>query len=373
MVMSYFIAGCYFLPLVGGYLADNFFGKYWTIVGFSIPYILGHVILGIESTTFLLDRACAAGDGQRRHQAEHLDPDGHDLRPAAARRRRSSRSDAFAMFYWAINIGAALSSFAMPLIRTRVRLRGRLPVPGGADGRRLRHLRRWASRSTPGRSSRRNPKTPEERRAAGGRACGGSSASSWSSRSSGASSTRRRAPGPSSPATYLDLRLFGYKLEPDMIQGFNPILIILHAAAGHPALAVPGRTGLGDAGDRQDDGRLRPDGGRAWRSCRPPASWRRPQHKVSVLWEIVAYVIITVAEICISVVGPGAGLHRGPEVDEELRHGLLAADGLLRQYLQRPDHALYGKIPRAGISALLALMMIPVTSPSLHRPAVQPR
>src|ERR1700757_4844311 len=47
--MSFFIAACYFLPLVGGYLADNFFGKYWTIVGFSLPYILGHVILGIES------------------------------------------------------------------------------------------------------------------------------------------------------------------------------------------------------------------------------------------------------------------------------------------------------------------------------------
>ncbi len=35
-----FTAGCYFLPLVGGYIADNFFGKYWMIVGFSVPYII---------------------------------------------------------------------------------------------------------------------------------------------------------------------------------------------------------------------------------------------------------------------------------------------------------------------------------------------
>src|SRR5438270_1588156 len=47
--INYFKAACYFLPLAGGYFADNYFGKYRTIVAFSIPYILGHVILGIES------------------------------------------------------------------------------------------------------------------------------------------------------------------------------------------------------------------------------------------------------------------------------------------------------------------------------------
>src|SRR5438874_10307152 len=44
-----FKAGCYFLPLLGGFLADRYFGKYWTIVGFSVPYVLGHFILGIEN------------------------------------------------------------------------------------------------------------------------------------------------------------------------------------------------------------------------------------------------------------------------------------------------------------------------------------
>src|SRR5215475_6099741 len=36
-----FLGLCYFLPLLGGYIADNFFGKYWTIVGFSLPYVAG--------------------------------------------------------------------------------------------------------------------------------------------------------------------------------------------------------------------------------------------------------------------------------------------------------------------------------------------
>src|SRR5262249_50323311 len=48
-----FIAACYLLPLLGGYLADNFLGKYWTLVVFCVPYILGHFILGIETRTAL--------------------------------------------------------------------------------------------------------------------------------------------------------------------------------------------------------------------------------------------------------------------------------------------------------------------------------
>src|ERR1700686_4762156 len=54
---KYFFAykmGCYFLPLIGGYLADRFLGRYWTIVGFSIPYVIGQLFLCIPDFTFLL-------------------------------------------------------------------------------------------------------------------------------------------------------------------------------------------------------------------------------------------------------------------------------------------------------------------------------
>ena len=46
--MSLFIAACYAFPLVGGWVADNFLGKYWTIVLFSVPYVAAQFLVGIE-------------------------------------------------------------------------------------------------------------------------------------------------------------------------------------------------------------------------------------------------------------------------------------------------------------------------------------
>jgi len=119
-VMSYFMAACYFLPLVGGYVADRYLGKYRTIVYFSIPYIIGQAILGIEA---LHNETCLAlslgllamGTGVIKPNISTLMGLTYDQkRPGRAR----LRSDAFAMFYGAINIGAAISSFAVPAIRS---------------------------------------------------------------------------------------------------------------------------------------------------------------------------------------------------------------------------------------------------------------
>ena len=115
--VSFFIAGCYFLPLVGGWVADRFFGKYWTIVGFSLPYILGHVILGIESYWCLVIALSllAMGSGVIKPNISTLMGLTYDeQRPGQTK----LRSDAFAMFYFAINVGAAISQFAMPPIRS---------------------------------------------------------------------------------------------------------------------------------------------------------------------------------------------------------------------------------------------------------------
>src|SRR5438552_1163685 len=45
-----FIAGCYLACLFGGVVGDRFLGRYKTILYFSPPYILGHIILGAFPT-----------------------------------------------------------------------------------------------------------------------------------------------------------------------------------------------------------------------------------------------------------------------------------------------------------------------------------
>jgi dipeptide/tripeptide permease len=118
-VMSYFIASCYLLPLIGGYVADNFLGKYRTIVYFAIPYILGQALLGIaslhnETCLYLSLGLLAMGSGVIKPNISTLMGSTYDQRRPG---QTKLRSDAFAMFYGSINIGAALSSFFVPAIR----------------------------------------------------------------------------------------------------------------------------------------------------------------------------------------------------------------------------------------------------------------
>jgi POT family proton-dependent oligopeptide transporter len=117
LAMSIFIGACYYLPLIGGWIADNYIGKYWTIVSFSIPYIAGHLILGIENTVFVVTALAllAMGTGVIKPNISTLMGMTYDQqRPGD----EALRSDAFGMFYMAINIGAAISQSTLPKVRT---------------------------------------------------------------------------------------------------------------------------------------------------------------------------------------------------------------------------------------------------------------
>src|SRR2546430_2472213 len=92
-IYFWFKMACYFLPLAGGYLADRFFGKYWTIVGFSVPYVLGHFILGIESPValFLALALLAGGSGVIKPNISTLMGQTYDqLRPGQERLRATA-------------------------------------------------------------------------------------------------------------------------------------------------------------------------------------------------------------------------------------------------------------------------------------------
>ena len=109
----------YFLPLLGGIVADRWLGRYWTIVGFSIPFVLGQFVLGIESqfwcilALFLL---LAPGTGVIKPNISSLLGETYDQqRPG----QDSLRITAFQYFYFAINIGALISMLAMPFLRDK--------------------------------------------------------------------------------------------------------------------------------------------------------------------------------------------------------------------------------------------------------------
>jgi dipeptide/tripeptide permease len=356
MTMSYFIAGCYFLPLLGGYLADNFFGKYWTIVGFSIPYILGHVILGIETTTFLIVALCllAMGSGVIKPNISTLMGMTYDQqRPGDEK----LRSDAFAMFYWAINVGAAMSSFAMPLLRSSYGYKVAFLFPAGlmvlsfavfAAGKNF-----YAAEVIE-----RKVLTDEERglrRVVLGRIFGLFLIVTffWSIFDQAASTWTLFA------RDYLDLRLFGKTLQPDMIQGFNPILIILLL----PPVTLFWRF-LAKRGWEMRATDKMMVGFFLTAVCMGVLSaagfLATPQSKVTVLWEILAYIIITVAEICISVSGLELAFTAAPKTMKSF----VTACWLLTVFFGNIFNAqitqFYGTIKPGPYFGLLALLMLPV-------------
>jgi dipeptide/tripeptide permease len=117
-IYATFKMSCYFLPLLGGFLADRYFGKYWTIVGFSIPYVLGHFVLGIPNQIALLFALAllAGGSGVIKPNISTLMGMTYDQqRPGQS----ALRTAAFQWFYFSINVGAVISTFGLPEIRDR--------------------------------------------------------------------------------------------------------------------------------------------------------------------------------------------------------------------------------------------------------------
>ncbi|MFL5338997.1 MAG: hypothetical protein ACJ8F7_02425 [Gemmataceae bacterium] len=135
-IYAAFKMGCYLLPLLGGLIADRWIGRYWTIVGFSVPYVLGHFILGFSDPVILGDAVqgmsperlkfiadillfvslllLAGGSGVIKPNISSLLGQTYDQKRPGKERLRSS---AFLWFYLAINVGALISQVGLPFVR----------------------------------------------------------------------------------------------------------------------------------------------------------------------------------------------------------------------------------------------------------------
>ncbi len=127
-IVHLFTAAVYFMPLFGGWLADRWLGRYWTILGISLFYCLGHGTLALFGNTFpglyaglaLIAigsggiKPCVAafvGDQFGPHQ-EHL------------------LTKVYGWFYWSVNFGATFAFLVIPTVSDRAGYGWAFGIPG---------------------------------------------------------------------------------------------------------------------------------------------------------------------------------------------------------------------------------------------------
>jgi POT family proton-dependent oligopeptide transporter len=112
-VFHTFVIGVYFFPLLGGWLADQFFGKYNTIFWLSLVYCAGHACLaffednvqGFYFGLFLI----ALGSGGIKPLVATFMGDQFDAT------NKHKAKVVYEAFYWIINCGSFFASLLMPI------------------------------------------------------------------------------------------------------------------------------------------------------------------------------------------------------------------------------------------------------------------
>jgi len=113
-VFHTFVIGVYFFPLLGGWLADRYFGKYNTVFWLSLVYCAGHACLAIFEDNvngfyfglFLI----ALGSGGIKPLVASFVGDQFD------QTNKDKAKIVFDAFYWIINFGSFFASLLMPLL-----------------------------------------------------------------------------------------------------------------------------------------------------------------------------------------------------------------------------------------------------------------
>ena len=106
-----FTSAVYFTPLLGAIIADAFFGKYKTILGLSIVYCAGHLALAMDETRLGL----AVGLGLIALGSGGIKPcvSAH-VGDQFGKSNASLLEKVFGWFYFAINLGAFISTLLTP-------------------------------------------------------------------------------------------------------------------------------------------------------------------------------------------------------------------------------------------------------------------
>lgn len=112
-VFHTFVIGVYFFPLLGGWLADQFFGKYNTVLWLSLVYCAGHACLaffednlkGFYFGLFLI----ALGSGGIKPLVSTFMGDQFD------ETNKHKAKVVYEAFYWIINFGSFFASLLMPI------------------------------------------------------------------------------------------------------------------------------------------------------------------------------------------------------------------------------------------------------------------
>ncbi len=111
---SLFKSGAYFFPMVGAIISDVFWGKFRTIMIFSISYISGCIALAIigdtPNTLILSLLLVAVGTGGIKPCVST------NVGDQFTAKNQHLIEKAFSWFYWAINAGSSISIFLCPLL-----------------------------------------------------------------------------------------------------------------------------------------------------------------------------------------------------------------------------------------------------------------
>lgn len=293
--IHWYVGGVYFTPLIGGLLADLWLGKYRTIVSLSLVYCLGHLVLALDDTRtglFWGLTLVAIGAGGIKpcvssHVGDQFGSRNSHLLPRI-----------YNWFYFSINFGSVFATLLTPWLMKHYGPHAAFGVPGILMfiatvifwlGR-----RQFAHIPPQHRQFLEELRRPEVVRSLLGLmsiylfiamfwSLFDQTASRWVSQ-----------------AARMDLHLFGYEVLPDQMQGVNPLLVmpmipffsmVVYPLLGRVFKLTPLRKiGIGFV--------------LAALSFVIPAMveiWIAAGEKPTIWWQVLAYALLTGAEIMVSI------------------------------------------------------------------------